>query len=203
MMTNPYELPDLPYDYSELKPSISPQLLELHHSKHHAAYVKGANEALEKLAATRDADDYSTVSRLQKLLAFNLSGHVLHSLFWTCMSPSGGEPPTGRLQRAIDAGFGSYDRLKQQMNASIAQLQGSGWAALAWEPVAETLIIEQVYDHQSNVGQGTDLVLVIDGWEHAYYLDYLNDKAAWTDAFWEVVDWQSAATRFDVVSPAS
>jgi Fe-Mn family superoxide dismutase len=201
-MSNPYVLPDLRYDYSELKPSISPQLLELHHSKHHAAYVKGANETLEKLAAMRDSGDFATTGALQKALAFHLSGHVLHSLFWECMTPSGGEPPTGRLQQAIEAGFGSYDVLKKQMNASIAQLQGSGWAALAWDPVAETLIVEQIYDHQSNIGQGTELVLVIDGWEHAFYLDYLNDKAAWTEAFWEVVDWGSAATRFDGIAPA-
>ena len=198
-MTSPYVLPDLPYDYSALEPSISAKLLELHHSKHHAAYVKGANDALEQLAKARDADDYSEIGRLAKLFAFNQSGHVRHSLFWTCMSPSGGEPPSGELATAIDEGFGTFDRLKQQMNASIAQLQGSGWAALAWEPVAKRLIVEQVYDHQSNVGQGTDLVLVIDGWEHAYYLDYLNDKAKWTEAFWNVADWRAAAARFDSI----
>lgn len=202
-MTNTYALPDLAYDYSALQPSISAKLLELHHSKHHAAYVKGANQALDELAEARDANDYSTIGRLQKLLAFNLSGHVLHSLFWECMSPSGGDKPNGRLAQAIDEGFGSYERLQQQMNASIAQLQGSGWAALAWEPVAARLIVEQVYDHQSNVGQGTDLVLVIDGWEHAYYLDYLNEKAKWTDAFWQVVDWQSAGSRFDQLVASS
>ena len=118
-------------------------------------------------------------------------------------SPNGGNAPTGRLQEAINSDFGSFDRLKKQMNASIAQLQGSGWAALVWEPVARRLIIEQVYDHQSNVGQGTDLVLVIDGWEHAYYLDYLNDKAKWTDAFWTVADWKSAGERFESLMGAA
>jgi len=194
-----YSLPELDYDYAALEPYYSAQMLELHHSKHHAAYVKGANEALDKLASAREADEYSEVGRLAKLLAFNVSGHVLHALFWKCMSPNGGDPPTGRLQEAIASDFGSFDHLKKQMNASIAQLQGSGWAALVWEPVAKRLIIEQVYDHQSNVGQGTDLVLVIDGWEHAFYLDYLNDKAAWTEAFWEVADWKSAGGRFDAL----
>jgi Fe-Mn family superoxide dismutase len=197
-----YALPDLPYDYAALKPSISPQLLELHHSKHHAAYVKGANETLEKLAAARDGDDYASIGALSKALAFHLSGHVLHSLFWTSMIP-GGESPSGSLAQAIDSGFGSLDKLKNQMNAAIAQLQGSGWAVLAWEPVAKQLIVEQVYDHQSNVGQGTDLVLVIDGWEHAYYLDYLNDKAAFTTAFWEIADWKSAGARFDAITGAA
>lgn len=194
-----YSLPDLPYDYSALQPAISAQLLELHHAKHHAAYVKGANNALTQLAEAREADDYTTIGRLAKLLAFNLSGHVLHTLFWKCMSPDGGGEPTGALAEAIGEGFGSFDRVKQQMDASIAQLQGSGWAALVWEPVAQRLIVEQVYDHQSNVGQGTDPVLVIDGWEHAYYLDYHNDKAAWTSAFWTVADWTSAGARFDAL----
>ena len=199
-MTSTYQLPDLPYDYSALKPAISPKLLELHHSKHHAAYVKGANETLDKLASARDSDDFSQTGALSKALAFHVSGHVLHSLFWTCMSPDGGTEPAGNLQSRIEADFGSFDQLKKQLNASIAQLQGSGWAALVWEPVAKRLIVEQVYDHQSNVGQGTDLVLVIDGWEHAFYLDYLNDKAAWTDAFWEVADWKSAGARFDALT---
>ena len=195
-MTSTYQLPDLPYDYSALKPAISPKLLELHHSKHHAAYVKGANETLDKLASARDGDDFTQTGALSKALAFHVSGHVLHSLFWTCMSPDG-QAPSGGLQQAIDADFGSLDKLKKQMNAAIAQLQGSGWAALAWEPVAKKLIVEQVYDHQSNVAENSDLVLVIDGWEHAFYLDYLNDKAAWTEAFWEVADWKSANTRFE------
>ena len=195
-MTSTYQLPDLPYDYSALKPAISPKLLELHHSKHHAAYVKGANETLDTLASARDGDDFTQTGALSKALAFHVSGHVLHSLFWTCMSPDA-QPPSGALQQAIDADFGSLDKLKKQMNAAIAQLQGSGWAALAWEPVAKKLIVEQVYDHQSNVAENSDLVLVIDGWEHAFYLDYLNDKAAWTEAFWEVADWKSANTRFE------
>jgi Fe-Mn family superoxide dismutase len=198
-MTSPYQLPDLPYDYAALKPAISPKLLELHHAKHHAAYVKGANETLDKLSSAREDDDFSKTGPLSKALAFHVSGHVLHSLFWTCMSPNGGQPATGKLQQQIDSDFGSLDHLKKQMNAAIAQLQGSGWAALAWEPVAKRLIVEQVYDHQSNVGQGADPVFVIDGWEHAFYLDYLNDKAAWTEGFWEVADWTAAGQRLDAL----
>ena len=202
-MTSAYELPELPYDYSALKPAISPKLLELHHSKHHAAYVKGANEALDQLASAREADDYSEIGRLAKLLAFNVSGHILHALFWNCMSPSGGEPPTGKLQQAIDTDFGSFDRLKKQMAASIAQLQGSGWAALAWEPVAHRLIVEQVYDHQSNVGQGAPPLLVLDMWEHAYYLQYKNVKADYVKAFWNVVNWADVQSRFATATGAA
>jgi Fe-Mn family superoxide dismutase len=195
-MTNSYALPDLPYDYAALQPAISAKLLELHHSKHHAAYVKGANETSEKIAGLRDKGSYDTLGPLQKSLAFHISGHVMHSIFWTCMAPSGDNTPSGALGAAIDQTFGSYDALKQEMKATIAQIQGSGWAALAWEPVAQTLVVEQVYDHQSNVAQNSDLVFVIDGWEHAFYLDYLNDKGAFVDAFWDVADWGPAGERF-------
>jgi Fe-Mn family superoxide dismutase len=115
------------------------------------------------------------------------------------MSPDGGGAPDGELAAAIDDAFGSVDDLKAQLSEATKSVQGSGWGALAWEPLAGRLIVEQVYDHQSNIGQGSDPILVIDAWEHAFYLQYLNDKAAWVDAFWEVADWQSAAARFDAV----
>ena len=192
-----YELPDLPYDYSALEPHIEARIMELHHDKHHATYVKGANTALEKLAAARDSGDFALITKLSKDLAFNLSGHVLHSVFWTCMSPDGGGKPEGELAAAIDDSFGTFEDFKAQLTEATTSVQGSGWGALAWEPTARRLIVEQVYDHQSNVGQGSDPILVIDAWEHAFYLQYLNDKAAWVDAFWEVADWDGAAARFD------
>ena len=191
-----YTLPDLPYDYSALEPHVDARIMELHHDKHHATYVKGANTALEKLADARDSGDFALITKLSKDLAFNLSGHVLHSVFWTCMSPDGGGKPEGELAAAIDDSFGTFDDFKAQLSEATTSVQGSGWGALAWEPMAKRLIVEQVYDHQSNVGQGSDPVLVIDAWEHAFYLQYLNDKAAWDDAFWEVADWVSAAERF-------
>jgi superoxide dismutase, Fe-Mn family len=192
-----YTLPDLPYDYSALEPHVSARIMELHHDKHHATYVQGANTALEKLADARDSGDFALITKLSKDLAFNLSGHVLHSVFWTCMGPEGGGKPEGELAAAIDDSFGTFEDMKAQLGEATKTVQGSGWGALAWEPTAQRLIVEQVYDHQSNVGQGSDPVLVIDAWEHAFYLQYLNDKAAWVDAFWEVADWKSAATRFD------
>ena len=194
-----YTLPDLPYDYSALEPHIEARIMELHHDKHHATYVKGANTALEKLADSRDSGDFALITKLSKDLAFNLSGHVLHSVFWTCMSPDGGGKPEGELAAAIDDSFGTFDDFKAQLTEATSTVQGSGWGALAWEPTAKRLIIEQVYDHQSNIGQGSDPILVIDAWEHAFYLQYLNDKAAWVDAFWEVADWQGAAERFDAL----
>ncbi len=192
-----YTLPDLPYDYAALEPHIEARIMELHHDKHHAAYVKKANTALDQLAEARTQGDFATITKLSKDLAFNLSGHVLHSVFWRCMSPDGGGKPEGELAAAIDDTFGSFDDFRAQLTEATTSVQGSGWGALAWEPLSGRLIVEQVYDHQGNVGQGAAPLLVIDAWEHAYYLQFLNDKESWVEAFWEVVDWERTANRFD------
>ena len=194
-----YELPDLPYDYAALEPWYSAEILELHHDKHHAAYVDGANTALEKLAAARDSDDYDAIVGLQKALAFNVSGHVLHSLFWKNLNPDGGGKPEGELASAIEEFFGDFERFKAQLAAVTTSVQGSGWGALAWEPVGQRLIVEQVYDHQGNVGNGAGPLLVIDAWEHAFYLQYKNVKADYVDAIWNIVDWADVAQRFERV----
>jgi Fe-Mn family superoxide dismutase len=191
-----YTLPDLPYDYSALEPHYSAKILELHHDKHHATYVTGANTTLEKLAAARDSGDFATINQLEKNLAFHLSGHVLHSLFWKNLSPDGGGKPEGDLAAAIDDGFGSFDNFKQQLTQAATTVQGSGWGALAWEPLGGRLIVEQIYDHQSNVGVGSIPLFVIDAWEHAFYLQYLNDKAAFVNAVWEIANWPDVAGRF-------
>jgi Fe-Mn family superoxide dismutase len=192
-----YTLPDLPYDYAALEPHYSAEILELHHDKHHAAYVKGANGALEKLGQARETGTFDTINQLQKNLAFNLSGHVLHSLFWQNMSPDGGDKPEGELAAAIDGSFGSFEGFRNQMSEAALNVQGSGWAALTWEPLGQRLIVEQVYDHQSNVGQGAPPLLVLDMWEHAYYLQFKNVKADWVDAFWNIVNWPDVAERFE------
>jgi Fe-Mn family superoxide dismutase len=159
--------------------------------------VKGANTALEKLAAARESEEFGTINQLQKNLAFNLSGHVLHSLFWKNMSPDGGDKPDGELAAAIDESFGTFEGFRNQLTEASLNVQGSGWGALTWEPVAQRLIVEQVYDHQSNVGQGAPPLLVLDMWEHAYYLQYKNVKADWVDAFWNIVNWSDVTARFD------
>jgi Fe-Mn family superoxide dismutase len=192
-----YALPDLPYDYAALEPALIGQILELHHDKHHKAYVDGANTALDKLDQARTSDDFGTINQLQKNLAFHLSGHVLHSMFWQNMSPDGGGKPDGDLAAAIDASFGTFEGLKNQLSESALNVQGSGWGALTWEPLGQRLIVEQVYDHQSNVGQGAPPLLVLDMWEHAYYLQYKNVKADWVKAFWEIVNWPDVASRFE------
>ena len=189
----PYSLPDLPYAPDALQPIISARTMELHHGTHHAAYVKAANEISSKLTDLEvDADP----SALLRALAFNVSGHVLHSLFWTSMTP-GGSTPSAALDNAIVASFGSISALEKRMSATIAKLSGSGWAVLAWEPNACQLVISQGHDHQSELIVGTSPLLVIDGWEHAYYLDYTSEKAKWADKFFEVADWTSASDRFD------
>jgi Fe-Mn family superoxide dismutase len=192
-----YELPDLRYDYGALEPHYSAKTLELHHGKHHAAYVKGVNETLEKLGAARASDDLSAIVGLEKTLAFNLSGHVLHSLFWLNLSPDGGGRPDHELDTAIDEFFGSFDAFRRQLSEAAITVQGSGWGALSWEPLGERLYIEQIYDHQGNTGQSGVPLLVIDAWEHAYYLQYQNRRADYVDAIWNVVDWRDVAARFD------
>jgi Fe-Mn family superoxide dismutase len=194
-----YSLPDLPYDYGALEPHYSAEVLELHHDKHHAAYVKGANETLEKLDAARTSDDFAAIVGLQKSLAFNVSGHVMHSLFWKNLSPDGGGKPEGELQAAIDEFFGDFEAFKAQLTAVTTSIQGSGWGALAWEPIGQRLIVEQVYDHQGNVGNGSGPILVIDAWEHAFYLQYKNVKADYVDAIWNIVNWRDVAERFQKV----
>lgn len=194
-----YTLPDLPYDYGALEPHYSAEILELHHDKHHATYVEGANTALEKLDAARSSSDFDTIVGLQKSLAFNVSGHVMHSLFWKNLSPDGGGKPDGELQAAIDEFFGDFEAFKSQLSAVTTSIQGSGWGALAWEPIGQRLIVEQVYDHQGNVGNGSGPILVIDAWEHAFYLQYKNVKADYVEAIWNIVNWADVAERFDRV----
>jgi Fe-Mn family superoxide dismutase len=191
-----YTLPDLPYDYAALEPHTSGQILELHHDKHHAAYVTGANQTLEKLHDAREKNDFGSIVGLEKTLAFHTSGHVLHSIFWQNMSPDGGDKPDGELATAIDEHFGGFDKFKAQLTQATATVQGSGWGALAWEPLGQRLIVEQIYDHQSNIGNGSIPLFVIDSWEHAYYLQYKNVKADFITAVWNVANWQNVAERY-------
>jgi Fe-Mn family superoxide dismutase len=193
-----YTLPELAYDYSALEPSISGAIMELHHSKHHQAYVTGANAALAALAAARDSGDLANVNKLEKDLAFNLGGHVNHSVFWTNMSPDGGDKPTGELASAIDDQFGSFDKFTAHFTAAAMGVQGSGWAALTWDSIGENLLINQFFDQQSNFAAGTVPLLLLDVWEHAYYLDYKNVRADYVKAFWNIVNWQNVQDRLAV-----
>src|SRR5947207_11249339 len=191
-----YTLPDLPYDYGALEPHYSGKILELHHDKDHAADVKGSNDTLDQLAEIRQKGEFGSIVGLEKSLAFNLSGHVLHSIFWTNLSADGGGKPEGELAAAIDDNFGSFDAFKAQLTNATGTVQGSGWGVLAWEPLGKRLYVEQVYDHQGNVGQSGVNLLVFDAWEHAYYLQYLNVRADFVKALWNIVNWDDVAQRF-------
>lgn len=191
-----YELPELDYAYDALEPRISGEIMELHHSKHHANYVNGANAALEKLAAARKSGDFAAVTGLSKDLAFNLGGHTNHSLFWKLLSPNGGGQPTGELAEAIERDFGSFEKFQAHFAGVATSLQGSGWAVLGWDHIAGRLIIEQLTDQAGNTSIDLTPVLMLDMWEHAYYLQYKNVKGDYVKAFWNVVNWDDVAERF-------
>jgi superoxide dismutase, Fe-Mn family len=192
-----YKLPDLEYDYGALEPFISGKIMELHHDKHHGAYVKGANETIEKLAEARAKGNFDSIGALEKKLAFNVSGHVLHSLFWKNMEPKADDRPTGDLADAIKKDFGSFEAFRKQMTAAAGSIMGSGWAALVWEPMGGRLVTAQIYDHQGNVTQAGTPLLVLDAWEHAFYLQYQNRKTEFFEAIWNVWDWKDVAARFE------
>jgi Fe-Mn family superoxide dismutase len=192
-----YTLPDLTYDFAALEPHISGRIMQLHHGKHHAAYVAGANATLDLMAEAREKNDLTWISKLQKDLAFNLGGHVNHSIFWKNLSASGGDKPTGELAAAIDEYFGSFDGFRAHFSANAMGIQGSGWSILAWDVLGQRLIIEQLYDQQGNLVAASVPLLMLDMWEHAFYLDYQNVKADYVAAFWNIVSWQDVQARFE------
>jgi Fe-Mn family superoxide dismutase len=192
-----YTLPDLDYDFAALEPHISGRIMQLHHGKHHAAYVAGANTTLDLMAEARDKNDLTWINKLQKDLAFNLGGHVNHSIFWKNLSASGGDKPTGELAAAIDEFFGSFDGFRAHFTANAMGIQGSGWSILAWDVLGQRLIIEQLYDQQGNLVAASVPLLMLDMWEHAFYLDYQNVKADYVSAFWNIVSWQDVQARFE------
>ncbi|OGP82062.1 MAG: superoxide dismutase [Deltaproteobacteria bacterium RBG_13_65_10] len=192
-----YVLPSLEYDYNALEPHISGRILEIHHGKHHAGYVRNANLVIERFEEAREKEDFSRIAALERALAFNLSGHILHSIFWRNLTPKGGEQPTGDLARAIARDFGSFEKFRAQFTETAASIMGSGWAALVWEPIGRKLFTTQIYDHQSNLSQGSIPLMVLDAWEHAYYLQYENRKMDFFEAVWNLWNWRDIAPRFD------
>ena len=197
-----YTLPDLDYDYSALAPHIAPEIMELHHSKHHAAYVKGINDALEQLAAAREEGDLGAVNKLSKDAAFHLGGHINHSVFWKNMSPDGGDRPDGELASAIDEFFGGFEAFQKHFNAVADGIQGSGWSMLVWDTLGQRMNINQLFDQQGNLPAGQIPLLQLDMWEHAFYLQYKNVKADYVEAWWNVVNWADVTERFAKAKPA-
>ena len=194
-----YTLPPLPYDFGALEPHVSGKIMQLHHDKHHRAYVTGANTALDALAEARARDDFSRTAALERSLAFNVSGHVLHSLFWQNLAPRAGGEPTGALADQIARDFGGFSRFRAELNSAAATIMGSGWAALTWDPLSKRLLTAQIHDHQNEITQGGVPILVLDAWEHAYYLQYGPEKKTYFDAIWNVWNWADAGRRFESV----
>jgi Fe-Mn family superoxide dismutase len=190
-----YELPELPYAKDALDGFLSAEILELHHDKHHAGYVKGLNETLEKMAEARRSGDLSGIKALERALAFHGSGHVLHTLYWNSMSPGGGGQPDGDLLAAIVGSFGSLDGFRKHFSAATKNAEASGWGILAYEPLGQRLVVLAAESHQQMGLHGTVPLLCCDVWEHAYYLRYKNDRGTYVDKWWDVVDWKQAAAR--------
>lgn len=193
----PYKLPPLPYPYDALEPHIDEQTMRLHHDMHHKAYVDGLNKAEDMLSKARETGDLALVKHWSRELAFHGSGHFLHAIFWQNMSPNGGGEPSGELADAIVRDFGSFENFKAQFIAAANQVEGSGWAILAVRPGEEKkLSIFQTEKHQNLTQWGVIPLLVLDVWEHAYYLKYQNRRPEYTKAFFNVINWDDIATRY-------
>src|SRR5699024_10938674 len=192
-----YTLPELPYAYDALEPHISAEIMELHHSKHHSTYVQGANAALEAMEKAREeGTNPDQIRALSKNLAFNLGGHTNHSIFWKNLSPNGGGEPTGELAEAINRDFGSFEKFTDQFSSAALGLQGSGWAVLGYDHIGEQLVIQQLTDQQGQTSINLTPLLMLDMWEHAFYLQYKNVKADYVKAVWNVFNWEDVAERF-------
>ena len=195
-----YALPELPYDYAALAPHLSADLLRLHHDKHHAAYVNAANAILQKMDKARtDNADFDAKATF-KDLSFQIGGHVLHSLFWKNLAPAssgGGGKPSGSIAKVIDDEYGSWERFKKLFSQTAASAEGSGWAALTFCRQTKRPIIMQVEKHNTNVYPMFRILMVLDVWEHAYYLDYRNDRGKFIEAFRNIVNWTEVNLRFE------
>jgi len=194
-----YSLPDLPYGYGDLAPHMSEEQLKIHHDKHHSAYVKGANAILEKLDKSRSEGTDLDIKSTLKELSFQIGGHLLHSLFWENLAPArkGGGAPTGTLAKEIEKEFGSFERFKKEFSQAAASVEGSGWAALSYCPLTGRLIIMQIEKHNTNVYPMFTILMVIDVFEHAYYIDYKNERAKFIEAFWNIVNWAEVNKRLE------
>ncbi|UFS60334.1 superoxide dismutase [Subtercola endophyticus] len=194
-----YTLPDLPYDYAALEPHISAKIMTLHHDKHHATYVAGANAAIAGIKEASESGDLGAINKLEKDLAFNLGGHVNHSIFWTNLTPET-QTPEGELAAAIDDSFGSFEKFQAAFTAVALGVQGSGWAVLGYDVVGGNIVTFQLFDQQSNLPAGVVPLFMLDVWEHAYYLDYLNVRADYIKAIWNIANWSNVAARFAAAS---
>ena len=197
-----YALPELVYRYNELAPFISEDLLRLHHTKHHAAYVDGANAILRRMDEAKvNKIDFDTKATFKEL-SFHVGGHILHSLFWENLAPTnkgGGAMPTGTIAKVIDEEYGSFDQFKKIFSQTALSTEGSGWAALTFCMGTMRPIIMQVEKHNTNIYPMFRILMVLDVWEHAYYLDYKNDRKKFIEGFWNFVNWAEVNKRLEIL----
>lgn len=189
-------LPPLPYDYSALEPHISGEIMRLHHDKHHQSYVDGLNKAEVMLQKARNNNDYSLVKHWSRELAFHGSGHYLHTIFWNNMNPEGGGKPSGALLKEMNKYFGSFEKFKSHFTEAAKQVEGVGWAILVWSPRARRLEILQSERHMLLTQWDTIPLLALDVWEHAYYLQYKNNRGDYIKNWWNVVNWKDVENRY-------
>jgi Fe-Mn family superoxide dismutase len=196
-----YELPQLPYAYNALEPYIIEEIMRLHHTKHHQAYVNGANAALEKIEKAAKGEIQIDVRAVLRDLSFNLDGHKLHSIFWPNMAPhgKGGGKPGGAIADKINAGFGSFENFKKLFSDAAKTVEGVGWALLLYDPEVDRLVLTQIEKQNLMHLAELPILLAIDVWEHAYYLQYKNDRASYVDNWWNVVNWDDVEKRFSKV----
>ena len=191
-----HRLPPLPYPYDALEPYIDERTMRLHHQKHHASYVDGLNKAEKMMQMARDTNDFELLKHWEREAAFNGAGHYLHTIFWNVMSPDGGGKPSGAIARQIDRDFGSFERFKRHFSAAAEKVEGGGWALLVWSPRSHRLEILQAEKHQNLSQWDVVPLLVLDVWEHAYYLKYQNERRKYIDAWWNTVNWNHVDERF-------
>jgi len=196
-----YSLPELPYAYNALEPNMSEAQIRLHHDKHHAAYVNGANALLDRLEKARRAGSDVDMKATLKELSFQAGGHVLHSLFWGNLAPAAkaGKEPVGALAEVLLKEFGSFERFKKEFTEAAVSTEGSGWAALSWCGMTGRPIIMQIEKHNVNVYPMFRILMVLDVWEHAYYLDYKNERPKFVEAFWSIVNWDEVGRRLEAI----
>jgi Fe-Mn family superoxide dismutase len=191
-----YAAAPLPYAYDALEPVIDARTVELHYNFHHKPAAAAANRAEEALAKARDSGDFAQVKGLEKELAFQLSSHLLHTIYWTNLSGKGGEP-RGELARAINAEFGSYAKFKAQLVAATGAVEASGWGMLAYHPATKKLMILQCENHQKLTAWGAVPLLLLDVFEHAYYLKYQNRRPEYVNALFNIINWDNVAERLE------
>ncbi|MRX74185.1 superoxide dismutase [Bacillus lacus] len=195
-----HTLPPLPYSYNALEPYIAEEIMRLHHTKHHQSYVDGLNKAENEMKKARETGNFQLIKHWEREAAFHGAGHYLHTIFWSIMSPQGGGRPSGELAKAIDTAFGSFDAFKKHFSEAAKNVEAVGWAILVWAPRAHRLEILTAEKHQNLSQWDVIPILSLDVWEHAYYLQYKNERGKYVDNWWNVVNWREAEKRFNAAS---